>query len=61
MTEKKDSIKLEGDLISAYMVIADNEPVVVLALNISDACEKLEILGVSTYTFTHSKSIDIII
>lgn len=61
MTEKKDCIKLDGELISAYMVIADNEPIIVMAINIADACEKLEELGVSTYSFTHGKSIDIII
>jgi hypothetical protein len=47
-------------MLSAYYMIVDNEPTVVMAENISDACDKLDELGALEYEFVHAKNITIV-
>ena len=62
--KKIDKQQCNGDLpcvmLSAYYMIVDNEPTVVMAENISDACDKLDELGALEYEFVHAKSITIV-
>ena len=58
--KQRDDIKIGDDTLSAYCIEANGELVVVMALNISDACDKLDVLGIVKYGFVNHKSIPII-
>ena len=58
--KRTEALHIGDVMLSAYYAIVDNEPTVVMALNISDACDKLDELGVLEYEFVHAKSITIV-
>jgi len=58
--KRTEALHIGSVMLSAYYVIVDNEPTIVMAENISDACDKLDELGVLEYEFIHAKSIAIV-
>jgi len=58
--KRTKALHIAGVMLSAYYVIVDNEPTVVMAENIDDACYKLDQLGALEYEFVHAKSIKIV-
>ena len=55
--KRTEALHIGSVMLSAYYMIVDNEPTVVMAENIGDACDKL---GVLEYEFVHAKSITIV-
>lgn len=54
-------LSLYGVVSSAYMVkVEGNGTMIILAENIADACDKLEIKGYKNYTFVKSTSLDVL-
>lgn len=58
--KRTEALHIADVMLSAYYVIVDNEPTVIMAENIADACDKLDKLGVLEYEFVHAKSITIV-
>ena len=58
--KRAEALNIADVILSAYYVIADNEPTVVMALNIGDACDKLDKLGVHKYEFVSPTCITIV-
>jgi hypothetical protein len=56
---QEQTLPMDNVMLSAYFIIADNEPTIVMAENMGDACDKIEKLGVIEYEFVHARSIDI--
>ena len=58
--KRTEALHVGSVMLSAYYMIVDNKPTVVMAENIGDACDKLDELGVLEYEFVHAKSITIV-
>lgn len=58
--KRTEALHIGGVMLSAYYMIVDNEPTVVMAENMGDACDKLDELGVLEYEFVHGKSMTIV-
>jgi hypothetical protein len=60
-TKRDESQIITQDVIlSAYFVNVKHSKIVVLAINIADACDKLDRNGFKDYTFIHWHSFDVI-
>jgi len=46
--------------LSAYYVNPMGEPIIVLAKNMAEACDKLDKAGIKDYVFVHSHSFDVV-
>jgi hypothetical protein len=53
-------LPIDSVVLSAYYVNPMGEPIIVLADNISDACDKLDKAGIKDYIFVHSHSFDVV-
>lgn len=58
--KRTEALHIGSVMLSAYYMIVDNEPTIVMAENIGDACDKLDELGVLEYEFVNAKSITIV-
>lgn len=58
--ETVNELKINGKYLSAYLLIIEDNPTVVLGKNISDVCDKLEQLGIENYSFEYHSSLNLI-